>query len=372
MEFRSCTQPWFELQLMYDQVTRFCCYHDNIELDGLDISEIWNSAPFQKVRREIASGDPTGTRCNNCGFVKYVETPSFLEIPNWVSGARLKNWKRALEHFKDGTAEIDSYPIKYYLQFGLACNLRCRMCDHPTRFMGGENMLLNPLSLLDKAEFLKYGSSLHVIGGEPFLIPTAVEFLDKIAKRPDVVEIEVDFYTNAFLLHRFLEKLKPLQRVILTVSLDSFGESYERIRQRSNWERVSRNLLEFKEFALKNDRPEWQIFIACVIMKSGIIELPKLVQWCVENDLPMHFVPVDNQTDVARHEENIFVKPELLDEVPGWRRSMADAIDTMQSHQRHRTARLLEHLRDDLAQNYASHKLMSWKNDAGLNPRMPI
>jgi hypothetical protein len=327
MEFRSCTQPWFEMQLMYNRVSRFCCYHYDVGFDdNLDIPTIWNSDLFTKTRSEIAGGDPTGTRCDVCSYIKYVDKPLFLDIPEHVTGARRENWQRALEHFENGDAVIESLPVKYYVQFGLACNLRCIMCDHPTRFKAGENQTFDPNILFERSDYLRLATSIHVIGGEPFLIPSAVRFIETAAQKQELWDLEYNFYTNGFLLDRFIEKLGNFERVVATISLDSFGERYEYIRRRASWKRLDQNVQAFRTFARDKGYP-WRVHIACVLMKSGIPGLPDLAKWCTDNDAMIHFAPVFDHTDAAKDEENVFGNPGLLREIPGWERNLQDAID---------------------------------------------
>src|ERR1043166_1788631 len=130
MELRACNQPWMEMQLRHDGVTSFCCYHYDIPFANLSFDDIWNSPYFRKTREEIVKGDPKDTRCDLCPFTKYNAKPKFLDIPDYIRGERRANWEQALKHFRNGDVILESVPLKYYLSFGLACNLRCKMCDH--------------------------------------------------------------------------------------------------------------------------------------------------------------------------------------------------------------------------------------------------
>lgn len=353
MEFRSCTQPWFEMQLMYNRVSRFCCYHDNVAFDELDIPSVWNSELFQKTRAEIAGGNPKGTRCEACPYIKYVDAPLFLTIPDHVTGARRQNWERALEHFKNGDAKIESLPVKYYVQFGLACNLRCIMCDHPVRFNGGENQTFDPNILFSRTDYLRLATSIHIIGGEPFLIPSAVDFIKTAATRKDLWDLEYNFYTNGFLLDRYIETIGNFERVVATISLDSHGKHYEYIRRRASWSRLSTNVAAFRKFAKDKGYP-WRVHIACVLMKSGIAGLTDLMKWCVDNEAMIHFAPIFDQTAVGRDEENIFGNPELLCQIPGWEKNIEDAIGVLKSAGWHNSQNQLSHLYLELADKYSA------------------
>jgi MoaA/NifB/PqqE/SkfB family radical SAM enzyme len=334
MEFRSCTQPWFEMQLRYNSSHGFCCFHYDLPFDNkaLDVTQLWNGPIFQKTRGEILTNEPKGTRCEGCPFITYYDQPIFLTIPEHITGARRDNWQRAIEHYHRGDTVLESLPIKYFLFFGLACNLRCVMCDHPIRFNAGENAFFDPTALLSRPEYMAQASKIDVIGGEPFLIPQAVKFIDTLCASNDTKGMEVAVYTNGVLLDRFIERMSALDHLIMVVSLDSHGKHYEKIRLRAQWDRIERNMRAFLAHGKKLGKP-WTTSIAVTVMKDGLLGYPDLVRYAIDIGQPIHFAPVASHTPDAR-KQNIFSHPKQLEEVPGWEKAMEEAVSLLKQDNR--------------------------------------
>ncbi|MDJ0686562.1 MAG: radical SAM protein [Alphaproteobacteria bacterium] len=328
MEFRACSQPWFEMQITHESQARFCCYLPKGMSVGGSIRDMWNSDYFRETRALIASGRADGSDCDGCGYVAHNAVPMFTNIPDGLTSERRNNWRAAMANHAAGVTIVDNLPVKYYLQFGLSCNLRCKMCDHPTRFIDGDRRGLSPDLVFEDTALIRNASELHIIGGEPFLIPDATRFIDRLSANADARGLMVDIYTNAYLLNRFIDRLAGFENLVLTVSLDSFGESYEAIRRRSSWRRVADNLLAFKAHAEKRGLTQWKVHVACVLMRSGLPELDRLVAWCAEHDFSIHFVPVINLTDEAR-EERIVPDSDLVARLPEWEEIFCNSVEIL-------------------------------------------
>lgn len=331
MRLRECNQPYFEFQAIYNGGYRPCCYFaTEASFQKENIEQIWNSPYFQEIRAVIAGGETRGTGCEQCCFIKYQDKPTFTTPPPWLSGYRLENWLAAEKHHAQGDLIVSSLPVKYYLQFGLACNLRCTMCDHYERYKEGETSTLDTNLLARFKEYLAVAESVQIIGGEPLLIPSAVSFIKEFVNTPDLWATRLNLQTNAAFLDRFTDLLEPVERVSVTASLDSFGTHYESIRLRGKWDRVSENLKAFrrKGESLKRWGTDWEVHIACILQKAGIPGLPQLARWCVENQFSIHFGNVygDHLVD-----ENIFEYPLLLSDTPGWEDKFHEAIEILEN-----------------------------------------
>lgn len=356
MQFRECNQPWIEMQLLYSGRYRTCCYYSReLEYDPLDIPAIWRSDYFKHIRRLIASGDPAGSYCDNCEYVKYHEKPHTV-IPDTVTGDRRRNWERALEYQAKGVVDIDTFPVKYYMQFGVACNLRCIMCNHPQRYAGGENKELSAESMLRNSEYLKLAESVHIIGGEPLIIPNAVRFLEGVLARPELCDLRYVLYTNALCLDAFIERFLPLHEIDITASIDSSGKYYDAIRVRSSWEQVTGNLERFNEVGRKHGY-RWYVYISIVLMKSGLLGLPELISWCIANEFPTTIVNIGDLEGMRNDHEHIFRNPDLLKEIPGWEAALTKCIRLFSDAGRHMEAKRLENALTDLTNAAATNEV---------------
>jgi molybdenum cofactor biosynthesis enzyme MoaA len=343
VKFRSCNQPWFEMQLLHNGHFRTCCYYPN-ELQGqkLDIPSLWHGAYFKDLRRLIVGGNPVNSHCEHCDYIRYFDEPMFTQIPVSVSGERRRNWERALQHHRDGVVDIDTLPVKYYMQFGVACNLRCVMCNHPQRYIDGESSELSADRMLEMTSYLKVADSVHLIGGEPLLIPNAVRFMDGVLANPELWDLQYVMYTNALMLGDFIEKYRPLDRMVVTASIDSSGAGYEAIRKRSSWQTVTQNLERFAAFARAERKPEWAVHISTILMKSSLLGLPDLFSWCIENGFPTNIVNIGDLDGLRNDSEHIFRNPQLLNEVPGWEAALARSAQLLSTAGRKGEAHRIE------------------------------
>lgn len=288
---------------------------------SFDLGSVWNGPEMQHLRRIISSGHSEGTGCHGCQWLRYSTKPQFVEnIPNITalpensSSPIDRNWNRALENYNARSIEVDSYPVKYYLNFGLACNIRCIMCSQ-THMRDADKQTLPVEPLLRMKPYLVQADQIHIIGGEPLLIPSAREFLQHMFADTAFSQTMLSLYTNGTLLHQYLDKFRSLSRINVCVSLDSIGRGYEHIRRGARWVQTEKNLLDYKELGAKLSL-DWQATAACIIMKSSIETLDKFVEWCVAHEIPCHFAPL-SYIDIA-DDEDVFRFPALLDQIPGW------------------------------------------------------
>ena len=319
MELAKCTQPYFELQIQYDRQVRCCCYYtgrmEQWDLQSrFDLGRYWNGTAMRTLRAVVASGRADNTGCANCQFLKYVSNPVFQSPPALLDRAQRENWDRAATHFHNKDLVLESTPVKYYLNFGLACNLRCVMCSQQDdRPVDHRTLPVEPLLALK--EHLVLANEIALIGGEPLVMPTARRFIDAVLADPDFANVQLTLYSNGSLLHQFLDRLQAMRRVNIVISLDSVGDAYDYIRRGAHWDKTSQNILDFRDLAAKKNLP-WGINLSGVVMKSSIARLDEYVDWCVQHDLPVHFVPVSNQH--FTQDENVFHYPALLRDIPGW------------------------------------------------------
>ena len=191
------------------------------------------------------------------------------------------------------------------------CNLRCQMCSIQFRQDGPPH---GPLAFMDFATFTNLidqfpaPQELHLQGlGEPMMHPRFFEMVAYAAAKG----IQVSTNSNLTLLNaRRAEACVTSVLERLHVSIDgATAETYERIRVRSHFDRVIRNLellLAARE-RLGSNRPHVRMVV--VAMRQNLHELPDLVRlahrlqmeaiWVQhlchdfgESSLPAHYRPM--------------------------------------------------------------------------------
>ena len=191
------------------------------------------------------------------------------------------------------------------------CNLRCQMCAIQFRQDGPP---YGPLAFMDFDAFVRLVDQfvglehLHLQGlGEPMMHPRFFDMVTHAAGKG----IQVTTNSNLTLLNaRRAEACVTSGLARLHVSIDgATAETYERIRVRSHYDRVVRNLglLREAQARLGGDRPTVQMVV--VIMRQNLHELPDLVRfahhWAMsglfvqhlchdfgESSLPSHYRPM--------------------------------------------------------------------------------
>ncbi len=329
MELKMCGQPWFEMQIEYSEKVGCCCYYkfgkDSLNTP-LDVDRYWNGNKIKEIRKTISSNNAEGTGCDGCQYIKYSSVSNFVSMPDNLNPIQSDNWSRALNNYHDKRITVDSYPVKYYMNFGLACNLKCIMCcQAESRKVDKRQLPVEPL--LELKPFFIKANEIAIIGGEPLMIPDARKFIDAIIHDPDYSDVKLSIFTNGTLLHKYIEPFRNMKRIGICISLDSIGNAYEYIRQGAKWEDTENNIIEFKETG-KQLGHSWDVNIAAIVMKSSIPLMDDFVEWCIAHDTPVHFVPLNEENFTG--DEDVFRNPVLLNNIPAWEDILDSAINKLE------------------------------------------
>lgn len=166
------------------------------------------------------------------------------------------------------------------------CNLRCRWCDTPYAYEGGES--LSTREVLERIDSLDCGLAHNLIeftGGEPLLQPQAVELMNALARSGRTVLVE----TNG---SRDISVLAPEIVAIVDMKGPSSGESAK--MDESNLERLrARDEVKF----VIADRQDWTHML-CLLPRIdasrnvvnvsplfGGVAPDELARWMLEADL---------------------------------------------------------------------------------------
>ncbi len=214
---------------------------------------------------------------------------------------------------------MQTLPLPTYLQIEPVgqCNLRCQMCPIQFRRDGPPH---GPLAFMPFEDFTRVVDEftaldhLHLQGlGEPMMHPRFFDMVDYAAGKG----IRVTTNSNLTLLNRERAARCAASGLdTLFVSMDgATPETYERIRVRSRFDRVVRNLEGL--LAARGARATPHLRLVTVVMRQNLHELPAIVRlaagWSIEGlsvqhlchdfgeaTLPAHYQPmrefVDAQT----------------------------------------------------------------------------
>lgn len=159
-------------------------------------------------------------------------------------------WNRFRWHNYPRWRVVADFPLHVDVEISSLCNMRCPMCYTTTQlFKDRVRRTMMDFELFKKIidECARRGlfSIRLSLRGEPFAHPRAVEML-RYAKRAGIQEVST--LTNALKLdEKMFEQLVDEGLDWLTISVDGWGETYEKIRRPAKWDDVYRKIRNFAE-----------------------------------------------------------------------------------------------------------------------------
>ncbi|MBC8035596.1 MAG: radical SAM protein [Rhizobiales bacterium] len=320
-----------------DNWTSCCCFYLGNRLNAFapngdlhTLGEIYKGAGLEALRGFQAGG----THVDGCGTCPYSidarpHPQSYFDIvptEATLSDRQLANLTLVRDDFQRGEVRPASKPLRAAFYFSWGCNLSCTFCYQVPWRDQWRTALPDDLFERCRDDFLSM-LQVECIGGEPFAIPSALNFMRKFCADPELASVRLRITTNGTLLHKHMRWLKGKERVSYYVSLDSVGAGYEHLRVGAHWPQMHANLLALQE-AIRTDRPEWRLLTYALLMKSGIPYLPEFARFHTENRISTMFdvLRLNRGNEEVVYHEDVVAFPALLDDIPGWRNYFNEAL----------------------------------------------
>jgi molybdenum cofactor biosynthesis enzyme MoaA len=194
-------------------------------------------------------------------------------------------------------------PRSLYYYHSDICNFNCRVCcqhgNYPAQFP-----VEKVRALIDEVGWENL-DSFGFVGGESLASADGLEFIRLIAEE-DTKGVHIPVTTNCSLVDRHIDTLAKIERFRVAVSIDGYGETYEKIRNFS-WQHLTSN---FKLLAdLNRDREDWRLHINSIVMKSTHRDICKLIDFAHEHGATIFFSCIS----AGHPEEDFWVHPQLID-----------------------------------------------------------
>ena len=184
------------------------------------------------------------------------------------------------KYFKNNNDLQEKSIKKIDLKLGNKCNLKCKMCFpyasselwKEWKDLGWNSTEKDPNSKtswryydgyfeedyawpknksnMDKIKEAAIKSKLiHVTGGEPTINPEFFDLLKYCIQNNVAKDIKLEVTTNATKIHpKFFDMVKEFKNIVLTISMDGTGKTYEYVRYPANYNVVHKNILRYNEF----------------------------------------------------------------------------------------------------------------------------
>ena len=265
-----CILPWKHICIKTNNRLSPCCrFRENTDtsLDSLGQNGIsaMNTPFWIKLREDMLNG------VHRNGCVKCQAEERSGSGKNSMRNISNKYFAEALDISTLGT----KFDKLEFLEFAIdnLCNLQCRMCDSKfssklqmrDRFLGNivHKKLEPSFSKLDNID-LTHLKRVKLLGGEVFMSPNFIKFIDYLNERSNIENIELSIHTNGTLLpnKEVIDKMNMFRSLQIVVSLDSYDES-------NDYQRVGGSYIE----TFKNAQIYMQIFKNANVKFHSVISI---------------------------------------------------------------------------------------------------
>lgn len=160
---------------------------------------------------------------------------------------------------------------------GNRCNLKCRICGEWNSSSWAEDAYnmsytnrpyketdlykhMKDCNWIENANQWTFGDTLnnvetiHIMGGEPFMVPEHFTFLRNLSTKIDTSKVKLWYNTNGTfpLSKEYLNFMKTFKFIKIGCSIDDIGPRMEYQRKNASWQNVVNNINEFYEIERKN------------------------------------------------------------------------------------------------------------------------
>jgi radical SAM protein with 4Fe4S-binding SPASM domain len=292
-----CILPWIHFYANPDGNVLPCCIGNhrlplgNVQKDK--IADIWNSDQYKAIRRNMLAGNDC-KECTACYQSERDNVESFRQTVN-RDYAEFLNF--ANETNSDGS--LDTMQLKYLdIRWSNICNFKCRSCSSTYSsswatednkqgqkktvfiFAGGQN---NDSLYEQIKPHISEVKEIYFAGGEPLLTDKHYDILKHLIDTNNT-DIKIRYNTNlsslSFKNISVIDLWQKFSNVHLNVSLDSWGDRAEYIRDGTEWNTLVENIN-----TVKINCPRVHLGVVSVISAFNVYTLPEFTDYLLDNKL---------------------------------------------------------------------------------------
>lgn len=308
-----CIMPYVHMAVESDGSIRPCCMGtplknpdgSKINIAGSTLSEMFDH-PERKKMIEAFDRNEEFPNCTECWKDRSEHS------------ARVKfstNFQGALEYTQQAMRGEKPESKMTWLEVkpGNRCNLKCRICGvhNSSSWTKDSYQLSSTFKQVGYPEFKKspeylYNESckwidevdvwcdtknlenlelIHMMGGEPFMVPEHFELYKKIIADPNIDHNNIAIWYNTngtyFPTPEQLDILSQFRSVRFSLSIDDIGKRFEYQRSLANWESVKENLIKFKQLQIQNPN-QWVAELDATVSIYNIMYLEEFVAAMLE------------------------------------------------------------------------------------------
>jgi len=127
---------------------------------------------------------------------------------------------------------------------------------------------------------------INITGGEPFIIPEVVNFLDKMIHKKDSVILS--FNTNLTVVpDKLRERLMEFTDIFIYASIEGIGGLNDYLRFPSKWDDIQKNIN-----MIKTDIPQAKLNINHTFQHASVYSLPELIEYAHSQSMHVNLTSV--------------------------------------------------------------------------------
>lgn len=241
------------------------------------LEELFNCDKMKQLRLDMVNGIRRPEFCDPCykrednGFhsARHGSNDDYLDVEEDIVSSMQP----------DGYLEpiIKSWDIR----FSNLCNLKCRSCgDIYSTTWAAENKKFGLTSsgelksVPDNTDPLEKQytnvDKIYFAGGEPLIMPEHFRTLDKLVESGQSKKIKLVYNTNMTKLdynkHDLIEYWKEFKEVVLGMSIDSYGDRAEYIRNGVRWSQIEKNIKQIAETSKHHPKINYHLSVTVSLM----------------------------------------------------------------------------------------------------------
>lgn len=181
----------------------------------------------------------------------------------------------------------DIYKIEFVLD--TTCNAACIQCgtlqsslwrnevarrDKTYQHIQPKEQIDSKIDLIFNSVNINTVKEFHFWGGEPLLTDTHLKVIDRI-NDPSSVTLRYTTNGSIFPSQDVLKRWEKFKTVIIGLSLDDVGDRFYYIRWPLKWDKITRNMLKFRDNVPNNVG----YFINCCIIPLNVYYVHDLLEW---------------------------------------------------------------------------------------------
>jgi sulfatase maturation enzyme AslB (radical SAM superfamily) len=252
-----CPLPFISVTVLSNNslVSPCCKFQGSIgNLTQQTLTEIFHGAHADRIRHQMIQGQAP-SECEICWKIEESGSKS-------LRSHSIDKYGRALDQ-----SWLDDPQIRDITWSpSILCNFKCRICSsNNSSSIASEDIKFShdlrtaiqlrtklkqslKVSLSDKAQILSCAhlKYLHILGGEPFLLPELESIIDDLISSGKSRHIHLEFNSNVSvyndsLMHKIINNFASLE---ILLSIDNIGEKFE-IERGGLWSEVKHNIQRF-------------------------------------------------------------------------------------------------------------------------------